>query len=65
MAGPVVMDLLTAEQLNGKLWNYAKSGAVLCFVVASALLVASLFLPPPTQVGSDAASPPASAAEIR
>ncbi len=65
MAGPIVMDLLTAEQLNGKLWNYAKSGAVFCFVVASVLLVASLFLPPPAQVGSDAAPPPAIRAEVR
>ena len=39
------MDLFSAEQLNGKFWNLAKQGAFLCFVVACALLGASLVLP--------------------
>jgi hypothetical protein len=36
------MDLRTAEQLNGKLWQHAKVGALLCFFVASLLLLVSL-----------------------
>jgi hypothetical protein len=39
------MDLFTAEHLNGKLWNLAKQGAFLCFVVSCALLGASLVVP--------------------
>jgi hypothetical protein len=39
------MDLFSAEQLNGKLWNAAKLGAFLCFAVACGLLGASLILP--------------------
>jgi hypothetical protein len=39
------MDLRTAEQLNGKLWQRAKVGALLCFLVASLLLLASLLSP--------------------
>ena len=39
------MDLRTAEQLNGKLWQRAKVGALLCFFVASLLLLASLLSP--------------------
>jgi hypothetical protein len=39
------MDLFSAEQLNGKFWHLAKQGAFLCFVVACALLGASLVLP--------------------
>ena len=38
------MDLFAAEQLNGKLWNLAKQGAFMCFLVACALLGASLML---------------------
>lgn len=39
------MDLFSAEQLNGKLWQAAKLGAFLCFAVACGLLGASLLLP--------------------
>jgi hypothetical protein len=38
------MDLLAAERLNGRLWNLAKQGAFMCFLVACALLGASLVL---------------------
>ena len=38
------MDLLAAERLNGRLWNLAKQGAFMCFLVACALLGASLML---------------------
>jgi len=38
------MDLLAAERLNGRLWNLAKQGAFMCFLVACALLGASLTL---------------------
>jgi len=45
------MDLCAAEKLNGKLWHWAKRGAFLCFLLACALLGASLVLPQgqPTQ----------------
>jgi hypothetical protein len=39
------MDLCAAEKLNGRLWNWAKRSAFMCFVVACALLGASLALP--------------------
>jgi hypothetical protein len=39
------MDLCAAEKLNGKLWHWARRGAFLCFLVACALLGASLVLP--------------------
>lgn len=38
------MDLFATEQLNGKLWNLAKQAAFMCFLVACALLGASLVL---------------------
>jgi hypothetical protein len=47
------MDLLKTEQLNGELWNKAKLGALLCFVVACALLAASLLMPRSAEVGGD------------
>ena len=50
------MDLLAAERLNGKL-NKAKIWALACFAVAGALLIASLFMQPPAQHGSDAGAP--------
>jgi hypothetical protein len=46
------MDLRTAEQLNGRLWQRAKVGALLCFFVASLLLLASLLSPEPDQPGN-------------
>ena len=45
------MDLRTAEQLNGKLWQRAKVGALLCFFVASLLLLASLLSPGGEETG--------------
>ncbi len=38
------MDLFAAEQFNGRLWNLAKQAAFMCFLVACALLGASLVL---------------------
>jgi len=38
------MDLFATEHLNGKLWNLAKQAAFMCFLVACALLGASLIL---------------------
>jgi hypothetical protein len=46
-----VMDLFAAEKLRGR--PLIKMSALVCFIVAGALLVASLFVPPPAQVGSD------------
>jgi hypothetical protein len=44
------MDLLAAEQANGKAWNRAKLGAFLCFAIAGALWVASLCVAPPANI---------------
>ncbi len=41
------MDLCAAERLNGKLWHWAKRSAFMCFLVACALLGASLALTEP------------------
>lgn len=41
------MDLLAAQRRHGKHWNVARIGALLCFVVAGGILVASLLHPQP------------------
>jgi hypothetical protein len=46
------MDLRTAEQRNGRHWQPAKAGALLCFFIASLLLLAALLFPSPEQAGS-------------
>ena len=46
-----VMDLFATEKLKGRL--LIKMGALACFLLAGALLVASLFVPPPAQVGGE------------
>ena len=38
------MDLFETERHHGKLWGLAKQGAFMCFLVACALLGASLVL---------------------
>jgi hypothetical protein len=58
-----VMDLFASEQLNGRL--LIKIGALACFVLASALLAASLFVPPPAQVGMENGAPGAFTGAIR
>jgi hypothetical protein len=50
------MDLCAAEKLNGRPWSWAKRSAFLCFVVACALLGASLALPQGHQIGTSAAA---------
>jgi hypothetical protein len=57
------MDLFASEQLNGRL--LIKIGALACFVLASALLAASLFVPPPAQVGTENGAPGAFTGSIR
>jgi len=52
------MDLRAAEQLNGKLWQHAKLGALLCFFVASLLLLASLISPGSEESGNAGGIPP-------
>jgi hypothetical protein len=47
------MDLLSAQRRHGKHWNIARIGALLCFVVAGGILVASLLHPQPAPGGSD------------
>jgi hypothetical protein len=47
------MDLLAAQRRHGKHWNVARIGALLCFVVAGGILVASLLLPQPQPGGGD------------
>ena len=54
---PPIMDLLTAERLNGRLWNCVKYGALLCFLIAGTLLAASLFIWPSDQIGSAQSAP--------
>jgi hypothetical protein len=56
------MDLLT-EQLKGRL--LIKTSALICFVLAGALLAASLFVPPPAQVGSESGVASGPTASIR
>jgi hypothetical protein len=56
------MDLLATEKLNGRL--LIKLGALACFVVAGALLVASLFVPLPAQVGTEGGAAQGSTAAI-
>jgi hypothetical protein len=51
------VDLFALEQQKGRL--LIKIGALACFVLASALLAASLLLPPPAQVGTDSGAPSA------
>jgi hypothetical protein len=50
------MDLRTAEQLNGKLWQHAKAGALLCFLIASLLLLVSLLSPMPEEISNAVAA---------
>jgi hypothetical protein len=57
------MDLFAAEQQKGR--ALIKIGALACFFTASALLVASLFVPPPAQVGTDTGATAGSTASIR
>ena len=45
------MDLRSAEKINGKL--LMKIGTLACFLLAGALLITSLFVPPPAQSGAD------------
>jgi hypothetical protein len=44
------MDLHTTEQVNGRHWMLAKQGAFMCFLVACALLGASLFFWQPDDI---------------
>jgi hypothetical protein len=39
------MDLLAAQRRHGKQWNAARIGALLCFIVAGGILMASLVFP--------------------
>ena len=45
------MDPRSAEKINGKL--LMKVGTLACFLLAGALLITSLFVPPPAQSGAD------------
>jgi len=58
------MDLHAAERLNGK-HNKTKAWALVCFAVAGALLVASLFMQPPVQHGTDAGASPVFTGSVR
>jgi hypothetical protein len=57
------MDLFATEQLNGRL--LIKIGALACFVLASALLVASLLTSPPAQGGPENGAATGFTASIR
>ena len=58
-----VMDLRSAEKINGKL--LMKIGTLACFLLAGALLITSLFVPPPAQSGIDGGASQGSTASIR
>ncbi len=49
------MDLPRAEQLNDRLWQHAKVAALLCFLLANLLLLASLLSPAADTAGGVAA----------
>jgi hypothetical protein len=49
------MDLAAAEQSNGKALTRTKAGAFAFFLLAGALLVASLLMPPTGQQHTDGA----------
>jgi hypothetical protein len=59
------MDLRTTEQLQGTLWQHVKVCAFSCFLIAGALLITSLFLPPPPLGGFDAGQPPGATRPVR
>lgn len=48
---PDAMDLRFAQDINGRL--LMKIGTLACFLLAGALLITSLFVPPPAQSGAD------------
>jgi hypothetical protein len=57
------MDLRSAEKINGKLLMTV--GTLACFLIAGALLITSLFVPPPAQSGTDGAASQGTTASIR
>ncbi len=57
------MDLLAAEQTNGRL--LIKISALACFLLAGVLLIASLLVPPPAPAGTEKGAPPGSTASVR
>jgi hypothetical protein len=60
---PDAMDPRSAEKINGKL--LMKIGTLACFLLAGALLITSLFVPPPAQSGTDGGASQGSTASIR
>jgi hypothetical protein len=52
-----------AEKINGK--SLMKVGMLACFLLAGALLIASLFVPPPAQGGAEGGVPQGITASIR
>lgn len=57
------MDVRSAEKIEGKL--LMKIGTLACFLLAGALLVTSLFVPRPAQVGADSQAIIGTTASIR
>ena len=57
------MDPRSAEKINGKL--LMKIGTLACFLLAGALLITSLFVPPPAQSGPDSGASQGFTASIR
>ena len=57
------MDPRSAEKINGRL--LMKIGTLACFLLAGALLITSLFVPPPAQSGTDGGAPQGITASIR
>ena len=57
------MDPRSAEKINGKM--LMKIGTLACFLLAGALLITSLFVPPPAQNGTDSETSGGFTASIR
>jgi len=57
------MDLRYVDNINGRL--LMKIGMLACFLLAGALLITSLFVPPPAQSGTDGGIPQGITASIR
>ncbi len=57
------MDPRSAEKINGKL--LMKIGTLACFLLAGALLITSLFVPPPAHNGIDSGGTHGTTASIR
>ncbi len=59
------MDLQSAIRLNGKRWQLARVGVVVCFALAGGLLALSLVAPPNAELGVRTTPQPAQVPVVR